>query len=122
MAVFFIPTTQTIVKWHLVSVALQNAYTDFILSRQAMLCTPATMEFYIHTAGKFLSWLERQGMTSPQEVTARYVRQYLAELADLGRADNTIRDHARAKKKLLRFWHTEKYIPEMVTFATPKVE
>lgn len=43
------PTT-TQQKRTLASVALHDAYTDFILSRQAAQCTPATLEFYKHTA------------------------------------------------------------------------
>jgi site-specific recombinase XerD len=109
-------------KWTLASVALRDAYTDFALSRQAMQCTKATMDFYRFTAGKFLSWLEAQGVTMPQEATARYVRQYLAELTDKGKSDNTIHDNARAIKTLLRFWHAENYIPAPVTFAMPKVD
>jgi hypothetical protein len=57
MAVFFMVQTRTIQKqakqsrgWSLASVALQDAYTDFILSRQAMNCTPVTMSFYRFTA------------------------------------------------------------------------
>ena len=42
-------------KWALASYALNDAFTDFILSRQAMLCTPLTMKFYNTTAGKFVN-------------------------------------------------------------------
>jgi hypothetical protein len=74
MAVFFMSRATTQQKWTLASLALTDAYTGFILSRQAMNCTPATLEFYRHTAGAFLSWVESQGASDPQEVTARYVR------------------------------------------------
>jgi len=113
--------TVTQQKWTLASYVLRDAYTDFILSRQAMQCAPATIEFYKHTAGKFLSWLEEQGITSPQDITARYVRQFLAELSERGKSDNTIHDNARAIRTLLRFWHTENYLPAPVVFAMPKV-
>jgi integrase len=43
------PTTSQ-QKWTLASVALHDAHTDFILSRQAMQCSQATLEFYKHTA------------------------------------------------------------------------
>ncbi len=108
-------------QWTLASVALQDAYTDFILSRQAMQCSPATLEFYRYTAGKFLTALEQQGITSPDQVQARHVRQYLAELTGKGKSDNTVHDNARAIRTLLRFWHAEKYMAEPVTFAMPKV-
>ena len=99
------PRTQTQAKqsrgraaWSLASVALTDAYTDFILSRQAMNCTPVTMVFYRFTAGKFLEWIERQGLTGPEQVTARHVRQYLAELAEAARADEFMKVIERAYK------------------------
>jgi integrase/recombinase XerD len=115
------PKTQTKPEWSLVSVALTDAYTDFMLSRQAMRCAPATVQFYKFTLGTFLAWLERQGLTAPHELTARLVRQYLAELAGRGKADSTVRDHARAIRTLAIFWEAEKHITEPLKFATPKV-
>ncbi len=56
-------TRGTKTKWTLASVALTDGYTDFILSRQAMQCSPATLQFYRHTAGAFLKWIELQGVT-----------------------------------------------------------
>ena len=108
-------------KWTLDSVALQDAYTDFILGRQATQCAPTTLEFYKHTAGKFVSWLGGHGVNEPKDITARYVRHYLAELTAKGRADNTLRDHARAIRTLLLFWHAEGYIMSPIGFAIPKV-
>jgi site-specific recombinase XerD len=115
------PKTKTEQRWSLASVALTDAYTDFILSRQAMNCTPATLAFYKFTAGKFLEWVEGQGVIGPEQVSARYVRSYLASLAEMGRADTTVHDHARAIRTLLRFWHLEGYIPEPVRFEMPKL-
>lgn len=85
-----------------------------------MNCTPATLQFYRHTAGVFLRWCESQGLTQPDQVTARIVRQYLAGLQD--KADRTRHAHARAIRTLVRFWHAEKYIPEIVKFEMPKIE
>ncbi len=115
------PQPKTQAKWTLASVALTDAYTDFILSRQAMNCTRATLEFYKHTAGAFLSWVESQGVTDPQEVTARHVRQYLAQLIANGRKDTTLHANARAIRTLLRFWYAENYITALVKFDMPKL-
>jgi hypothetical protein len=49
--------TRTQQKWALASTSLQDAYTDFILSRQAMMCTPRTLKFYEFTLGKIFEWL-----------------------------------------------------------------
>ncbi len=106
-------------SWTLASAALLDGYTDFILSRQAIQCTSATLAFYHYTAGTFLKWLEGQGVTRPEEVSARHVRQFIAGLA--GKADTTIHDFARAIKTLLRFWYTEGYSQERVIFAMPRL-
>jgi site-specific recombinase XerD len=113
--------TETQSRSYLVSVDLIDAYTDFILSRQAKNCTPATLEFYKYTAGVFLAWIEGQGVTRPEEVTARYVRQYLAELIDDGKKDTTLHANARAIRTLVRFWHAEGYMPTLVKFDMPKL-
>lgn len=79
MAVFISRSLKTTARCTLASVALTDAYTDLILSRQAMMnCTPTTLEFYKHKAGAFLSWVESHGVTTPEEVTAHLVRSYLA--------------------------------------------
>ena len=121
MAVFCMSTLATQQKWTLASVALRDAFTDFILSRQAMNCAVTTLVFYKHTAGAFLSWLESQSVTSPQELTARLIRQYIAELSDRGKKDTTLHAHARAIRTLVIFWHEEKYIPEVIKFEMPKL-
>lgn len=111
--------TNTRQVWHLASVALTDAYTDFVLSRQAMNCAPATMDFYKYTAGVFLAWVESQGVTQPGEVTARLVRQYLAGMEN--KADRTRHAHARAIRTLLKFWHAENYISAPVKFDMPRI-
>ncbi len=113
--------TNTTQKWSLASLALTDAYTDFILSRQAMNCSPYTMSFYKFTAGKFMEWIEQQSIASPEQITARHVRQFIAELASRGLQDTTIHDYARAIRTLLRFWHAEGYTPQLVKFDMPKL-
>ena len=114
--------TKKSVRWNLASLALNDAYTDFILSKQAMNCTPVTIRFYRFTAGAFLSWCEAQGITSPEEVTARHVRQYLARLIDANKKDTTVHANARAIRTLLRFWHAENYMSVLIKFSMPKLE
>jgi site-specific recombinase XerD len=114
-------TTQTTVTWQLTSAHLRDAYTDFMLDHQARNHTPATLQFYRYTCGVFLSWCEQNGITDPAEVTARGVRQYIAELAGRGLKDTTVWDHARAIKTMLRFWLAEGYITQPVKFELPKL-
>jgi site-specific recombinase XerD len=92
-----------------------------MLSRQVMNCMPATMDFYKYTVGKFLEWIEQRGITSPEEVTARYVREYIAELVSKGKKDTAVWDHARAIKTMLFFWHNEGYTPSLVKVELSKL-
>lgn len=104
---------------HLASPSLQNAYSNFILSRQQ--CTQATLEFYKYTAGWFLLWAEQQGITSPDGITAQLIHEYLAGLAEKEKKDTTCHAHARAIRTLVRYWHAEGYIPEVVKVDMPKL-
>lgn len=108
-------------RWAVASYKLQDAYTDFILSRQVMLCSPKTIRFYHFTAGRFVKFLEDNGVTEPEGVSARYIRAYLASLAAQELSDSHINGHARAIKTLVRFWLREKYIPEVPTFKMPNI-
>ena len=80
-------------KWAFASVALRDAYTDFILSRQAMNCTPSILAFYRYTAGKFREWIEQSGVTNKDmpksifmiEMASRYLNQREAALVRYGR-------------------------------------
>lgn len=114
------PQTKTTQSWALASVALRDAYTDFILSRQAMNVTKATLAFYNFTVGKFLAWVEQRGITSPEEITARYVREFVAEQVAKGNADTTVWNYARAIRTMFLFWHREGYLSVMVRFDLPK--
>ncbi len=116
------PQTVTTQNWTLASIAITDTYTDFSLGRQGMRCTPETLAFYTYTAGKFITLLESQSMNAPAEVDAPRVRAYLAKLIGEGKASSTVNDHTRAERTLIRFWHAEKYLPEPVIFALPKVE
>ena len=108
-------------EWAVASYALHDAYTDFILSRQAMLCSPQTIRFYHFTAGRFIRYLQENSVTSPHETTARHIRAYLAELVEHRLSDSYIHGHARAIRTLVRFWYKEKYIEKLITFQMPAV-
>ena len=107
--------------WALASYALSDAFTDFILSRQAMLCSPRTLAWYSFTLGKVMQWLVDNGVNSPADITARHVRAYLSDCAGRGLQDSTINNHARAIRTMLRFFHNEKYLPEPVVFKIPSI-
>ncbi len=89
---------------------IRDVFTDFLLSREAMLCSPATLEFYRYTAGEFVQWLIENSIFEPTAIRSTHVRSYLKSLKDRSLADNTLHSHARAIKIFLRFSHAEGYI------------
>jgi integrase/recombinase XerD len=115
------PETLTRQEWALASYALQDAFTDFVLSRQAILCSPKTLGWYRFILSKFVESLAENGVISPQEITARHIRAFLSELAGKGLSDTYIHGYARAIRTLMRFFHSEKYMPELVTFQMPSI-
>jgi len=108
-------------KWALASIPLQDAYTDFLLSRQAMMCTPRTIQFYEFTLGKISEWFERNDVHQPNEITSRHVRALLGELVEKGYSDSYIHIHARVLRTFVKFLLKEKYIYEPVEFEMPKI-
>jgi len=114
--------TQQITKWALDSIFLDDAYTDFILSRQAMLCKPSTLRFYSFTAGKFVTWLKENDVNKPADIHARHIRAYLAELDGKGLSDSYVHGHARAIRTFTGFLHKEKYITEIPSFEMPTID
>ena len=60
------------------------------------------------------------GVTRPEDITARLIRAYLADLTQPGLSDSYI--HARTIRTMLLFFYEEKYIPERVVLKMPTAE
>ena len=109
-------------KWALASIPLQDACTDFLLSRQAMMCSPRTIQFYEFTLGKIAEWLENNDVHQPQEITSRHVRALLGEMVEQKYSDSYIHIYARVIRTFVRFLNKEKYIYQPIEFDMPKLE
>jgi site-specific recombinase XerD len=91
--------------------------SDFILSRQAMMCTPRTIAWYQFNLNKIITWFEVHEVESPAEVTSRHVRLLLGEMISKGYSDSYVHAVARVIRTFTRFMHKEKYIKELVRFS-----
>jgi site-specific recombinase XerD len=89
---------------------LEIPLDDFILSRQAMMCTPRTVAWYEFNLNKILTWFEGQGVDSPEAITSRHVRLLLGEMISKGYSDGYVHPYARVMRTFIRFMHKEKYI------------
>ncbi len=100
---------------------LQDAYTDFILSREAMNVTERTLGFYKFTLSRIISFLSVQDVQTVACLRAYHFRVILKQLRDSGVSDSYLHQHARVSKTFLRFCRMEGYIEEEINFEMPKI-
>lgn len=96
---------------HVIRIAIE----DFILSREAALCSPETIDFYIRMLTPFINSIEDIG------ITAQGVRRFLASVAQRGVSSATVHAHARAIRAFLNFAFQEEYLDETIKVTMPKV-
>ncbi len=87
-----------------------ESYQDFILSRQAALLSPKTIEFYERTVGELIVFLSDRGVFEPEGITSALIRGYFSSVAERGVASATVHAHARGTRAFLRFLKEEAYI------------
>lgn len=104
------------------SIKLTDAYTDFMLSRRSRNLSPRTIEFYSFMLGTFITWAQSSNINSPEEISARYIRQFLFEQQSRKLSDYTIHGYARAIRAFVHFLFEEEYIPKIITFDMPKIK
>ena len=95
---------------------LFDAFEDFILSRQASLCSPETIDFYRRMLKPFLA------LANGSPPSNRMVREFLSTVAERGVSPATVHAHARAVRAFVRFAYEEGWIEEPVTVRMPRLE
>jgi len=106
-------------KFNIASVGLRDSYSDFTLSR-VPICAKTTLKNYAVVLGRFISWLEEQGVQEPSDLSARFIRQYLALFVD--KSSWYQNDIARQIRTFVRFLFEEGYITSPIKFELPKVK
>ena len=92
------------------------AFDDFILSREAMLCSSQTIDFYRRMLKPFMA------LANGSPPWNRMVREFLSSVAQRGVSSATVHSHARAVRAFLRFSHEEGWIEEPVTVRMTRIE
>ena len=95
---------------------LFDAFEDFVLSREAALCSPETIDFYRRMLKPFLA------LSNGSQPSSRLVREFLATVAQRGVSSATVHAHARAIRAFARFAFQEGWIDEAVTVKMPRLE
>jgi site-specific recombinase XerD len=103
---------------------LRAAHDAFLLSREAVGCTPKTLTHYRYTVGGFVAFLQEEGVRSVERITAGHIRAYLVSLQRRGAKDTTQHAHARGIKTWLRWLVAEGDMPAnpMERVAMPRLE
>lgn len=101
--------------------SINSVYDDFLLSRKSIRVSARTYEWYRSTLSKFLDVLIAQEITTPDQLTAKHIRAYIAELTSRNLSDSYIHGHARVIKTFVRFLANEEYISKPITFQMPRV-
>lgn len=104
--------------------AMSLALDVFLVSREAMRATPATLDWYRRRLGSFLAFLSTQDVAKPQDIRPQHIRTFIVGLQRRGLSDWYIHGHARAIKTFLRFLHNEGIIPDnpMQRVAMPRLD
>ena len=100
---------------------LQDAYKDFILSREAMNVTKRTLSYYEFTLSRIVAYLRDQDVQIVACLRAYHFRVILKQLRDSGVSDSYLHQHARVSKTFLSFIYREGYIPKEIDFELPKI-
>jgi len=72
--------TELTLRPPVVRTGLSFSLEGFMLSREAMRCTPKTLEHYRYALGGFTTYLTKQGVHDVANITSRHIRAYLVSL------------------------------------------
>ena len=89
------------------------AFEDFILSREAELCSPETIDFYRRMLKPFLA------LANGSQPSNRLDREFLSTVAQRGVSSATVHAHARAVRAFVRFAYEEGGLKSLSASACP---
>ena len=85
------------------SVAVEDAFSDFITSRKAMNLTKQTIHSYNGTLKPFLTFCKDQGVTKLIDVDNFLVDAYFADMSDKGHSDGGMHAYYRSLRSFMRW-------------------
>ena len=118
MQVNHIPDSQNRI---LASDGFKEVFLDFILSRQAMMCTKNTIRQYRYLLGRAIDWFGNHGINRPEDISAHALRHFFSYLFSQGLSDSYVHTYARALKTFIRFMVEESYLSNTIRVPMPKV-
>jgi integrase len=98
---------------------LQDAFDDFILSRQGMNCSKTTIKWYEYMLGRIIRYFLSIGISSPGEISRYAISQFLTQLIENGNSSSYVYGYGRVIKTFNRFLYKEGYVSSIIEFSMP---
>ena len=90
------------------SPTVDDAVSNFLISKKAMNCTPKTIDSYTNMLKPFSSFCKLQGVKKLEEVDNFFVDSYLAEMSSRGHNDGGMFAYYRGLRTFMR-WSWDAY-------------
>ena len=100
--------------------ALQLAIDSFLLDAEARRLTPKTIRYYRQQIQPFLDVLSRQGVVTPEAITAHHIRRQMVDMQQRGLADASVHAFARAIRSFCNFLVREELLDKSPTLVSAK--
>jgi integrase/recombinase XerD len=101
---------------------MDYAIQDFLLSRDAIMCSPKTIEWYSFHLSRINAWWKENDVFSPDQISNRTIRSFLSDIGSKDYSSSYIHGYARILKTFTRFLFKEGYITEEIVFDMPKLK
>lgn len=89
---------------------LQRAADAFLLDKEVMGCTKATLTWYRDYIERLVTWLTAKGITAAAGITLDLLREYIAAVQGRGLAPKTVHHYATAAKIFCKWLAAEKLV------------
>jgi site-specific recombinase XerD len=102
-------------------IKVDKALELFMASREATMCTPATIDFYQRMLGPLVEWLLDRRVRTIDKVTVPIVQDFLNHVKARGVKDSTVHAYARGARAWLLWANRNGYHPERLFLPMPRV-
>lgn len=90
---------------------LEMAKQSFLLSREAMQCSPATMKWYRNYLSKVVAYLNEQGVRNLAEVKPDHLRMLIVLQKQRGLRDQSVFHYASVARAFFHYLEEEDWLP-----------
>ncbi|WP_322793342.1 tyrosine-type recombinase/integrase [Bellilinea sp.] len=98
------------------TIRIEEAFDEFLLSRQAMRCSPRTIRTYRSILGRFIQWLKKEGVQSVIQLSPRHVRKFMSQTSG---SQWTLNGYGRAIRTFLNFLVQEELVDHKISIKVP---